>query len=320
MAELAQYSLIGALACIVLALLMNLVVATSRSSQAARPVSAPAPTRVPATVAAAEGGTTAAVLEPEDLEADPGDPAPTPPPRVGKTGLDIGPLANGFTVAAIAFLTAYLVFRTIQLGHLPLVNMSGYASALVWMVLMADLVAYGRFKVRLVSVVSHIVAAALAIFAVVSGFTTGPLIPALQNSMLLTLHVGFAIAGTGVAAVSLGGAVIYLLYPRLPGLKVPRHLFDEIGYKATVVMFPLWTIMLLFGSLWANVAWGSYWSWDPKETAALVTWFVYAGFLHARVVVGWRGTRSAVLLVIGFLAVLFTLFGNYFFGGLHSYA
>ena len=317
MGELAQYSLIGALGCIVLALLMNLVVATSRSSQATRQASAPAAKRVPATVAAKKGGTATAVLEPEDLDDDH---APLPSPTPEKSGLSIGTLANGFTIAAIVFLTAYIAFRTIQLGHLPLVNMSGYASALVWMVLIADLVAYWRFKVRAVSVVTHIVAAALAVFAVVSEFTTGPLIPALQNSMLLTLHVGFAIAGTGVAAVSLGGAAMYLLYPKFGRLKVSRQLFDEIGYKATVVMFPLWTIMLLFGALWANVAWGSYWSWDPKETAALVTWFIYAGFLHARVVAGWRGTRSAVLLVIGFVAVLFTLFGNYFFGGLHSYA
>ena len=309
MGELAQYSLIGALAAIILALLMNLVVATSRSSQAARPASVPAAKREP--VAATAGQDDAVTSDVADDE---------PAPHVKSTGLSIGLLANGFTLVAIVALTAYIVFRTIQLGHLPLVNMSGYASALVWMVLIADLVAFWRFKVRLVSVITHIVAAGLAIFAVVTEFTTGPLIPALQNSMLLTLHVGFAIGGTGVAAVSFGGAVMYLLYPKFPRLRVPRQLFDEIGYKATVVMFPLWTIMLLFGSLWANVAWGSYWSWDPKETAALVTWFIYAGFLHARVVAGWRGTRSAVLLIIAFVSVLFTLFGNYFFGGLHSYA
>ena len=70
---------------------------------------------------------------------------------------------------------------------------------------------------------------------------------------------------------------------------------------------------------WADVAWGSYWSWDPKETASLVTWLIYGAYLHARVVRGWRGDRAAWLLVVGFGAVLFTYFGNLFFGGLHSY-
>jgi ABC-type transport system involved in cytochrome c biogenesis permease subunit len=160
----------------------------------------------------------------------------------------------------------------------------------------------------------------MLIYATTVEFSANPLVPALQNSVLLTLHVGFAIVASGAACVSFAGAVLYLLYPHFRRLRTPRATFEEIGYKATVVTFPLWTIMLLFGALWANVAWGSYWSWDPKETAALVTWLVYAAFLHARVVGGWRGNRAAWLLVLAFVAVLFTLFGNYFFGGLHSYA
>ena len=84
-----------------------------------------------------------------------------------------------------------------------------------------------------------------------------------------------------------------------------------------MLTFPLLTIMIVLGAIWADIAWGSYWSWDPKETAALVTGLVY---LHARVVGSWRGRRAAWLLVLGFAAVLFTYFGNLFFGGLHSYA
>ena len=80
------------------------------------------------------------------------------------------------------------------------------------------------------------------------------------------------------------------------------------------------TIMIVLGAVWANTAWGRYWGWDPKETAALVTWLIYGAYLHARVTRGWQGTRSAVLLLVGFLAVLFAYFGNHFFGGLHSYA
>jgi ABC-type transport system involved in cytochrome c biogenesis permease subunit len=76
----------------------------------------------------------------------------------------------------------------------------------------------------------------------------------------------------------------------------------------------------VLGALWADIAWGRYWGWDPKETASLVTWLLYGGYLHARLVAGWRGTRSNILLIVGFAGVLFTYFGNYFLGGLHSYA
>ena len=97
-------------------------------------------------------------------------------------------------------------------------------------------------------------------------------------------------------------------------------MLDDLGYKATVVTFPMLTLMLILGAIWGNVAWGRYWGWDPKETAALVTWLIYGAYLHARVTRGWRGSRSAWLLILGFCAVIFTYLGNLFFGGLHSYA
>jgi ABC-type transport system involved in cytochrome c biogenesis permease subunit len=155
-------------------------------------------------------------------------------------------------------------------------------------------------------------------YAIQIGTDIQPLVPALQNNLLLTLHVGFAILSYGAACVSFGAAVLYLLYPKLH-LKTSRERLDEIGYKGAVIAFPLMTIMILLGALWANTAWGRYWGWDPKETAALVTWLLYGAFLHARVVRGWRGKRAAWLLVVGFAAVMFAYFGNYFFGGLHSY-
>ncbi len=86
-----------------------------------------------------------------------------------------------------------------------------------------------------------------------------------------------------------------------------------------IVGFPFLTLTIILGAVWANIAWGRPWGWDPKETASLVTWLIFAAYLHARVIAGWRGTRSALLLVIGFLAILFTFFGNYIFSGLHSY-
>lgn len=97
-------------------------------------------------------------------------------------------------------------------------------------------------------------------------------------------------------------------------------MLDEVGYKAVFFTFPLLTIMIVLGAIWANIAWGAYWSWDPKETAALVTWLIYGGYLHARVMRGWNGKRAAWLLVFGFVAIVFTYFGNLWFGGMHAYA
>jgi cytochrome c-type biogenesis protein CcsB len=97
---------------------------------------------------------------------------------------------------------------------------------------------------------------------------------------------------------------------------------DSISYRCVAIGFPLFTLGgLVFGMVWAYKAWGSYWSWDPKEVWSLITWFVFALYLHTRVVMGWKGRRSAVIAILGFLAALFTYFGvNYLLSGLHSYA
>ncbi|MDP2167201.1 MAG: c-type cytochrome biogenesis protein CcsB [Thermodesulfovibrionales bacterium] len=96
---------------------------------------------------------------------------------------------------------------------------------------------------------------------------------------------------------------------------------DEITYKSIAIGFPIFTLGgLIFGAIWADQAWGVYWSWDPKETWSLITWFVYAFFLHARTLRGWRGHKAAVVAVIGFVAVIFTYLGvNLLLSGLHAY-
>ncbi len=145
--------------------------------------------------------------------------------------------------------------------------------------------------------------------------------PALQNRPLMTLHVSAAIISYSTFAVSFAAALLFLFQMRRQVSWLPStEMLDDIGYRAVTVGFPMLALVLILGSVWAHRAWGSYWSWDPKETAALFTWLVYGGYLHARVMRGWRGNRSAVFLIVGFGATLFTYFGNLFFGGLHSYA
>ncbi|MBI4850183.1 MAG: c-type cytochrome biogenesis protein CcsB [Nitrospirae bacterium] len=134
----------------------------------------------------------------------------------------------------------------------------------------------------------------------------------------------------GVAAASyvIGIAAIYLIWQFGLGLKkvlgslaVTPQMLEDIEYKSIAIGFPLFTIGgLIMGAIWANSAWGKYWSWDPKETWSLITWFVYALYIHARFVAGWRGKRVAILAVVGFVAVIFTYLGvNLVLSGLHSY-
>ncbi len=96
---------------------------------------------------------------------------------------------------------------------------------------------------------------------------------------------------------------------------------DRITYKTIGIAFPLLTAMIAAGAYWANRTWGSYWSWDPKETWAAITWLVYAGYLHMRITRGWRGRRAAYFAILGFAVVMFTFFGvTYLLPGLHAYA
>jgi cytochrome c-type biogenesis protein CcsB len=150
-----------------------------------------------------------------------------------------------------------------------------------------------------------------------------PLVPALQNADLLAIHVAAMIIAYGALSVSFAAAVLYLAqgktnrFARLPD----GQTLDDIAYRSVMLGFPLLAIGIALGAYWANSAWGRYWGWDPKETSALVTWLIYGIYLHMRGLRNWSGTRSAVVLVAGFGAVMFTYFAvNLWVSGLHSYA
>jgi cytochrome c-type biogenesis protein CcsB len=106
-------------------------------------------------------------------------------------------------------------------------------------------------------------------------------------------------------------------FPRLPSADT----LDDIAYRSVMLGFPVLAIGIALGAYWANSAWGRYWGWDPKETSALVTWLIYGIYLHMRGLRNWSGTRSAMVLIVGFAAVMFTYFAvNLWVSGLHSYA
>ena len=149
-----------------------------------------------------------------------------------------------------------------------------------------------------------------------------PLVPALQNAPLLTIHVGMAVTAYGIFATSFAAGVAYLIqgqgdrFSWLPSHKV----LDEVAYRAVIIGFPIFATMIILGSWWASIAWSRYWGWDPKETAALVTWLTYAVYLHARNQRSWAGRPAALLLVVGFGMVLVTYSGSLWFSGLHAYS
>ncbi len=116
---------------------------------------------------------------------------------------------------------------------------------------------------------------------------------------------------------------LMLLWRRtdLEGLLPSAETLDRVTYKTICIAFPLLTGMIAAGAYWANRTWGSYWSWDPKETWAAITWLVYAGYLHMRITRGWRGRRAAYFAILGFGVVIFTFLGvTYLLPGLHAYA
>ncbi len=249
----------------------------------------------------------------------------------GTTGATVTVVARGPGVIArygsliawlsLAFLTASLVFRTVAVGHGPFANMYEFSVAFAWGVLAMYLYFEYRYQQQILGLIALPVALGLLLYATTIPSTSEPLVPALQNNLLLTMHVAVAIVAYGTFAVSFAAAVLHLIQPEGGRRPLPRpEVLDEISYRAVVIGFPFLTLTVVLGAVWADVAWGSYWSWDPKETASLLTWLIYGAYLHARVVRGWRGNRAAWLLVAGFAATLFTYFGNLFFGGLHSYS
>ncbi|MBI4336300.1 MAG: cytochrome c biogenesis protein CcsA [Chloroflexi bacterium] len=241
-------------------------------------------------------------------------------PAAGYRPWGSGRFAAMMAVNGLLFLSLSIIGRGVATGHGPFSNMYEFSVALAWGVIAATLYFQWHYRTAAVSAVAMPVALAFLVYAYTLPSRPLPLVPALQQSLLLTLHVAVAMIAYGVFAIGFGSAVLYLAQRRgsIPWLPSPAVL-DDMGYRSVIIGFPFMTLVLLLGALWADVAWGRYWSWDPKETSTLVTWLLYGGYVHARVLRGWRGSRSAVLLILGFAAVVFTYMGNYFFSGLHAY-
>ena len=225
-------------------------------------------------------------------------------------------------LAAAVLLLAVTVDRSIRIRFVAVTNTFEslvFFSAMIALVLLVYRLRAGDRTIPFVTFGGTMVAIALLAVAsspIAPDDVVSP-IPALQ-SYWLVLHVTLSFIGEAFFVVAFVCAICYLAARG----EETRERLDRLTYTTVAIGYPIFTAgALIFGAVWAQTAWGSYWSWDPKETWALITWLVYTAYLHARLVKRLRGRVSAVLAIVGFAFTMFTFFGvNYLLPGLHSYA
>lgn len=246
-----------------------------------------------------------------------------------------GRAATLIALAGLLGHTMGLVYRWAEtyrlgIGHAPLSNLYESLIFFAWAIMMLYLLTEWRTKNRTMGVfVAPLAFLAMAYASYSPGIDSRiqPLVPALKSNWLIA-HVLTCFLGYAAFALAFCLSLMYFL--KRADMPERRNVFlklipgtgilDDLNYQMVAIGFLLLTLGIITGSVWAHSAWGSYWSWDPKETWSLITWLFYAAFLHSRMVRGWRGKRLAILSVIGFSCVLFTYFGVNYLAGLHSYA
>ncbi|MCI5144276.1 MAG: c-type cytochrome biogenesis protein CcsB [Candidatus Electrothrix sp. AR3] len=250
--------------------------------------------------------------------------------KVGTIGLGLAII--GVLVHTVALGLRWQESYEVGIGHAPLTNMYESLVFFAWCTALFYILMEIKFKARVLgSFVMPLpfITMAYASFSTDINQQITPLVPALQSNWLIA-HVITCFIGYGAFAVAACLGILYLLKKIAVTRKLPTQtiigslpelpILDDLIHKTIVFGFMWLTVGIITGAVWANEAWGTYWSWDPKETWSIITWFVYALTLHARFTRGWSGNRIAWLAIIGFISVFFTYFGvNFLLAGLHSY-
>ncbi len=246
-----------------------------------------------------------------------------------------GKFASVLTLFVFGLHTAGILVRwwesyQLGIGRAPLAHLYESLVFFSWCITLLYLLWEWRLKSRALGAFIMPFAFLFIAYAALTSDRIDPLIPALQSNWL-HIHVITCFLSYASFAISCGVSIMYLWKVRrqqrkkadagVSALFPSFEFLDALIYKTVAIGFPLLTIGIVTGAAWASYAWGSYWSWDPKETWSLITWLVYAVFLHSRLVQEWRGKQMAILSIVGFVSVLFTYFGvNFLLSGLHSYA
>jgi cytochrome c-type biogenesis protein CcsB len=233
-----------------------------------------------------------------------------PKPALGRSARWL--ITAGFLIHCI-----FTLLRSVEAGHAPITNLHESLSFFS-LAIVGVFIAFER-KYHVIILGSFITPLALLLMIASSIYPSAiPQLPPALKSNWLLIHSSLAFLSYATFAVAFGASIMYLiqqhflkkkrlgaLYQKLPSLDI----LDEINYRCLTFGFPLLTIAIITGAIWAESAWGTYWSWDPKETWSLITWFVYAALLHSRMTIGWRGKKAAILSIVGFLILLFTFLG-----------
>ncbi len=263
----------------------------------------------------------------------------------------LGQTATALSYIALFSTSLILIMRAAESGHAPFSNLYESMVLFVWAVNVGYLALEYKHGVKIIGAFVMVIESLAMLSAALLPYrfkSVEPLNPALQSKwhwlvdLLATVglekyaigwldfHVFTTFIGYAAFAISFGLSIMYLIKNRaeekgsanqIIGALPDAATLDELGYRAIAWGFPFLAVGIVSGAVWANYAWGTYWSWDPKETWSLITWFVYAAYLHARVTRGWRGKRCAYLSLLGFLAVVFLYWGvSFILPGLHAYA
>ncbi len=245
-----------------------------------------------------------------------------------------GKLATWTALVGVAGNTTGIIMRWVEsyrlgIGHAPLSNMYESLVFFAWTIVIIYLVLERRYKNAIMGAFATPMAFLAMAYASLSPNISDriqPLIPALKSNWLIA-HVITCFFGYAAFAIAFGISLMYLIKQsdaegksKLLAHFPKSRVLDELTHQMVIFGFLFLSIGIITGAVWANSAWGTYWSWDPKETWSLITWFIYASLLHARMMRGWHGKRIAYLSIIGFMAVMFTYFGVNYLPGLHSYA
>ncbi|OQX83345.1 MAG: hypothetical protein B6D63_06395 [Candidatus Latescibacteria bacterium 4484_7] len=234
----------------------------------------------------------------------------------------VGKAAALFFSVAFVMLTGGIVARTVISTHPPLATMYEYALVMSWVASIAFVVFFLKtHNLYYGVIVSPMVVVVLVMASLLPKEISKQLMPALKSCWFY-IHVTLAAFSEGAFAVATGAAIVYLLKFRgVTGDQLPAdEPLEEFISRSIRIAYPLFTIGAMFaGAMWARNAWGSFWSWDPKETGSLVVWLYYTLLIHQELRGKWRKRRLAVMTIVGFIVIVLSFFGNLFLGGLHAY-
>ena len=222
--------------------------------------------------------------------------------------------------AAFALNSAFFIYRGFAAGRLPLANQFEFATAFAWCISLLAIFLHRSVKESWMGALTAAAAFLIISFAALQPRKISELMPALRSAWF-AFHIGSAVFSYSGFMIAACVSIRYLLLNKktsLPEGQLER--LDYLSYRLIAFGFLMLTVTILTGCIWAEQAWSAFWTWDPKETWALITWLIYAAYLHLRLQKKWRGKRMAVFAVIGIICVLFTFIGvNVLFTGLHSY-